>query len=196
MRRVACFFGCVGWLLMSLRGAAAADQPVDFNRDIRPILSNNCFFCHGPDEKERKGGGDGLRLDTTTGAFADLGGHAAVVKGKPEESELIKRVGSTDPDLVMPPPKSGKKLTAREVELLKQWVKQGAAFSKALVVPQTGAARGAAGREVAVPDSQSDRCLHSTEARTRGTQTGSRGRSLHAHSARVARFDRAAAVVG
>ena len=119
MRQVACFFGCVGWLLMPLFAASAADQPVDFNRDIRPILSNNCFFCHGPDEKERKGGGDGLRFDTTTGAFADLGGHAAVVKGKPEESEIIKRVASADPDLVMPPPKSGKKLTAREVELLK-----------------------------------------------------------------------------
>ncbi len=131
MRQAVCFFGCVCWLLIAMPSVLiAADQPVDFNRDIRPILSNNCFFCHGPDEKERKGGGDGLRLDTTTGAFADLGGHAAVVKGKPEESELIKRVAETDPDLMMPPPKSGKKLTAREVELLKLWVKQGATFSK------------------------------------------------------------------
>lgn len=110
--------------------ASAADPKIDFNRDVRPILSNNCFFCHGPDEKERKGGDKGLRLDTADGFFEDLGGHAAVVKGKPDASELIKRVISTDNDTVMPPAKSGKKLSAKEVETLKLWIAQGAPFSR------------------------------------------------------------------
>jgi mono/diheme cytochrome c family protein len=108
---------------------AAADK-VDFNRDIRQLLSNNCFRCHGPDEKERKGGSDGLRLDTAAGATTDLGGHAAIVPGKPEASELIKRITSTDPDLVMPPGQGAKKLTPREVELLTQWIREGAKYSK------------------------------------------------------------------
>jgi hypothetical protein len=115
------------------RVSYAADAPIDFNRDIRPILSNNCYFCHGPDEKERKGGSEGkagLRLDTEDGLSADLGGHAAIVKGNPDASELIKRVISGDPDTVMPPAKTGKKLTPREIDLLRRWVKDGATFSK------------------------------------------------------------------
>src|SRR5262245_47773697 len=84
--------------LLALAGlvlpAARADDAISFNRDIRPILSNNCFKCHGPDEKERKAD---LRLDTEDGPFADLGGHAAVVRGKPEESELILRITGKEP---------------------------------------------------------------------------------------------------
>ena len=102
---------------------------IDFNRDIRPILFNNCIRCHGPDEKERKGGKDGLRLDVLSDATADLGGYAAIVPGKPEASELIKRITSTDPDEVMPPTKGGKKLSPREVALFQQWIKEGAKFS-------------------------------------------------------------------
>ncbi len=107
----------------------AADRTIDFRRDIRPILSNNCIFCHGPDEKERKGGQDGLRLDTSDGMKVDLGdGKKAVVPGKPELSVLLHRVSSTDPDLVMPPKSSPKKLTAEEIGLLESWIKQGAKF--------------------------------------------------------------------
>src|SRR5262245_64956610 len=93
--------------------AQAADQ-IDFNRDVRRILSENCFKCHGPDASERKGGkkGKGLRLDTPDGALADLGGYSAIVPRQPEKSEVIRRIITDDPDDKMPPPKSGKKLSA------------------------------------------------------------------------------------
>ena len=107
----------------------AGGTPIDFSRDIKPILSNNCFFCHGPDQNERKGGKDGLRLDTEAGALADQGGTFAVVKGQPDKSELVRRVTSTDPDTQMPPKATGKRLSEREVSLLKEWIKQGGNYS-------------------------------------------------------------------
>ncbi len=119
-------------------GASAAPAaPVDFNRDIRPILSNNCYFCHGPDEKERKAD---FRLDTEAGSRAKLEDHFAIVPGKPEASSLVSRVSATKPGTVMPPPKTGKKLTPGEIALLTQWVKEGAAFEKhwAYVPPKRG----------------------------------------------------------
>src|SRR5262245_8447128 len=102
--------------------AQAADQ-IDFNRDVRRILSDNCFKCHGPDASERKGGKKikGLRLDTPDGAFADLGGYSAIVPRHPEKSEVIHRVTTEDPDDKMPPPESGKKLTSEDIALLKKW---------------------------------------------------------------------------
>jgi len=112
----------------------ASDSPtVNFNRDIKPILSNNCFKCHGPDAAERQGGADGLRLDKpdgSDGALADLGGHAAIVPGDPEKSELVTRIASADPETRMPPAGSGKQLTPHEVELLTQWIKSGAEYSR------------------------------------------------------------------
>ncbi len=110
---------------LALPPAATAADPagrVDFNRDIWPILSNNCYACHGPDEKVRKAD---LRLDTREGATDN----AAIVPGKPEQSELVKRISATDGE-VMPPPKTGKKLTRREIELLTEWVRQGAPYAK------------------------------------------------------------------
>jgi len=112
--------------LVSAIPAKAEPQRVEFNRDIRPILSNRCYYCHGPDEADRKAG---LRLDTRVGALADLGGYAAIVPGKPEESELLARVTSGDPDEVMPQPKAKKaKLTAAEIELVRLWIEQGAEY--------------------------------------------------------------------
>lgn len=108
------------------QSVATASQAVDFNRDIRGILSNRCFTCHGPDDAERQAD---LRLDSRQGAVADLGGYSAVVPGKPAESELIKRVTSSDPDLIMPPTGKGKPLTAAEVESLTKWIKQGAEYA-------------------------------------------------------------------
>ncbi len=114
--------------LVGVSTAATVDAP-SFNRDIRGLLSNRCLRCHGPDAADRHGGGDdGLRLDTFAGATADLGGHAAIVPGKPEASELLSRITSTDPDLVMPPPEAGEPLTAAQVDLLRRWIAAGAAY--------------------------------------------------------------------
>lgn len=108
-------------LLLFPQAVFAQGTPVDFNRDVRPILSNNCFQCHGPDEKVRKGK---LRLDTKEGALA-----SAIVPGKPEMSSLIERIATTDVADVMPPAKSGKKLSPREIDILTRWVKEGANYS-------------------------------------------------------------------
>jgi hypothetical protein len=104
---------------------------ISYNRDIRPILSDKCFLCHGPDANTRKAG---LRLDLQTGAFAELQvnkGHFAVVPGSPEESELIRRMESTDPAVLMPLPESNlPQLTPEEIAVFKQWIKEGAKYEK------------------------------------------------------------------
>lgn len=131
-------------LLAATGGLRAEDVPT-FNRDVRPILSDACFACHGFDAKKRKAD---LRLDTAEGALADLGGYAAVVPGKPEESELWKRIVTTDPDEVMPPPEHHKTLGEKEKDILRRWIEGGAAYEEhwSFVppvkpkVPDTGAA--------------------------------------------------------
>jgi hypothetical protein len=101
---------------------------VSYNFHIRPILSDNCFACHGPDANKREAG---LRLDTPEGAYAalkeSLGLHA-VIPGKPGESELVHRIFASDPNEQMPPPESNLKLTEEQKEILKRWIKQGAAY--------------------------------------------------------------------
>ena len=100
---------------------------IHFSRDIRPILSENCFFCHGPDDKKREAN---LRLDDEAGAKASNDGVIAVVPGDPEKSALIQRIVSHDPDEVMPPPKQHKTISPAQVALLKDWIKQGAKWGK------------------------------------------------------------------
>ncbi len=102
-------------------GAAGADEKVSYNRDIRPILSDNCFYCHGPDAAHREAD---LRLDVRDAAVAAK----AFVPGDAAESELVKRIFSADPDELMPPPKSHKKLTDAQKDLFKRWVAQGAEY--------------------------------------------------------------------
>src|SRR5262245_53202399 len=106
-----------------LGAAGPASPPVEFNRYIRPILSDTCFPCHGPDKAKRKAD---LRLDTEEGAFADRGGFRAVVPGKPADSEVIRRITATDAGERMPPAKSGRTLTPRQIDTLRRWVEQGA----------------------------------------------------------------------
>ncbi|MFP6766325.1 MAG: DUF1549 domain-containing protein, partial [Planctomycetaceae bacterium] len=114
----------MSWSLTS--PASAAD--IDFNRDVRPILSDNCFSCHGFDKAARQAD---LRLDTAEGAVAGREGTAVIVPGKPEQSLLIERVSSIDPDLVMPPAGSHRKaLKNTEVKLLREWIRQGAVWGK------------------------------------------------------------------
>ena len=113
-------------LLVIASGDLVWADLLNFNRDIRPILSAKCFACHGPDSKERAAK---FRVDTKEGAFADLGGYAAIVPGKPEESELVTRITSTDTDELMPPPEQKNPLTANETGLLKRWIAEGAPFS-------------------------------------------------------------------
>ncbi|MDB5339170.1 MAG: Protein of unknown function (DUF1553)/Protein of unknown function (DUF1549)/Planctomycete [Planctomycetaceae bacterium] len=109
-----------------ITGAAAEPAPVDFNRTIRPILSSICFKCHGPDHEERKGG---LRLDLRDSALQKLeSGNRAIVPGKPDESELVRRILSTDDSERMPPPKSQHQLTEKDKTALRQWVAQGAEY--------------------------------------------------------------------
>lgn len=109
-----------------LADAASAQEKLDFNRDIRPILSDKCYKCHGFDGKNRQAG---LRLDEAAGAMAKLeSGAAAVVPGKSGESELIKRVLSADPNLKMPPAATGKSLNEAEIAKLKRWIDEGAEF--------------------------------------------------------------------
>ncbi len=104
--------------------APATAAPVQFNRDIRPILSDTCLACHGPDPGSRKAG---LRLDTKEGFFAATDKRpATIVAGNPDKSPLYQRLVTTDPDDLMPPPKSHKELTATQKELIKQWIVEGA----------------------------------------------------------------------
>ncbi len=122
--RPSAIVGTTALCTLALASGVAAQTPVDFQREIRPILADNCFKCHGPDEANRKGN---LRLDTKQGAFAVLDdGQAAFVARQPEKSEALRRIASTDPEVHMPPPDSGKKLTAKQIELLRRWVEQGA----------------------------------------------------------------------
>ena len=112
-----------------------AGTPVDFNREIRPILSENCFQCHGPDAANRKGK---LRLDTESGAKAKQGDSTAIVPGKPDESAIIVRINHLDPDDRMPPAESKKALSEEQKQRLARWISEGAQWEShwAFVAPK------------------------------------------------------------
>jgi hypothetical protein len=128
-------------VVIALSAASQADDPIDFRRDIRPILSDKCFLCHGPDGENRKAG---LRLDTQAGAHEDV-----IVPGSLDESELWQRISSDDADEVMPPPDSHKELSKKEIELVRRWILDGAKYEqhwafrspKSPAVPKVNAAR-------------------------------------------------------
>ena len=123
--RAVCVWVCLSVSAIAAETAAPATK-LDYGRHVRPILSNNCFKCHGPDEKERQAG---LRLDVRDAALKPSeSGKPAIVPGKIEASELVARITARDADTLMPPPGSHKKLTPDEIELLKQWVRQGADY--------------------------------------------------------------------
>ncbi|MFZ9413215.1 MAG: DUF1549 domain-containing protein, partial [Opitutales bacterium] len=128
-------------LLPFVFSAAFAADGVQFNRDIRPLLADNCFHCHGPDPGTRKAG---LRLDTEAGFFAvrvDKSGKEeppTIIKGKPDQSTLYQRMLSKDEDEIMPPPETHKTLKPDQIALVRRWIEQGAPWQPhwSLVAPQ------------------------------------------------------------
>jgi hypothetical protein len=122
--RLAVVLAIFAWFSAGL--TSAAEPKIDFNRQIRPILSDACFKCHGFDEGSRQAG---LRLDSSAGATAKLeSGAQAITPGKSAASELVRRVTSTDASEQMPPPGSGKTVSPAQIELLKKWIDQGAEY--------------------------------------------------------------------
>src|SRR6202035_5103477 len=103
-----------GWTCIA---QAAEDRKVSYNRDVRAILSENCFYCHGPDKNHRDGK---FRLDQRESAIAKR----AIVPGKTDTSKLVDRIFTSDPDDLMPPPKTHKTLTAAQKSMLKRWIAQ------------------------------------------------------------------------
>ncbi|MEO1981668.1 MAG: DUF1549 domain-containing protein, partial [Fuerstiella sp.] len=118
-----------------MTSCTATAAEISFNRDIRPILSDVCFKCHGPDEQQRV---SDFRLDTKTGAFGSVDGGHAVVPHDVAGSLLFQKITSDDPDVQMPPSDSGRILTAQQVELLRQWIADGASWQEhwAFIPPQ------------------------------------------------------------
>jgi hypothetical protein len=140
MKKTHCFILLFFLPVANALAAEALPATVDYNRDIKPILSNNCYACHGPDAKQVKGG---LRLDSFKSATSELkSGERAIVPKDLVESALVYRITAKDVDERMPPADSIKKLTARQKELLKKWVAQGGEFAKhwAYVPPKKAAA--------------------------------------------------------
>lgn len=124
---------CLVWFLScsclcGIVAAQEAPQKLSFNQDIRAILSDACFQCHGPDDNKRHGG---LRLDQAAAAYgAGESGSVAIVPGKLDESEVIRRILSDDADLKMPPAESGKTLSKEQIELLRRWIAEGAVYEE------------------------------------------------------------------
>src|SRR5438270_4190736 len=119
---------CVALFTLTVRAAAAGDD-IRFNRDVRPILTDNCFHCHGPDPGTRKAG---LRLDRKESLLGKTkdGSATVIVPGKPQDSELYRRIVTKDEDDLMPPPEAHKELTAAQKDLLKRWIEQGAPWEQ------------------------------------------------------------------
>src|SRR6185369_12580138 len=126
----------IGLLCSSLFPSAKAATTVPtFNRDVRPIFADNCYACHGPDKNTRKAK---LRLDNAEGAYAEKEGRFPILPDKTAESKVIKHITSTDPDEIMTPPKSGKKLTAQQIDTIRRWIEGGAKYERhwSYIVPQ------------------------------------------------------------
>lgn len=115
----------VTFALIQAQPSAVAEDVPNFNRDVRPLLSDRCLSCHGPDADHREAD---LRLDDAESALADRGGYRVIAPGNPAGSALIERITSTDPDLRMPPPESGKTLSPSETDTLRRWIESGAEY--------------------------------------------------------------------
>ena len=130
--------GLVAWGIVPAKPTEPGSNKVDFNRQIRPILSDNCFTCHGPDEQQRQ---VGLRLDTRQGAFADRGGYRVIDPGDSAASKLFQKITHKDEMFRMPPPVAGRKLSAEQIDLIRRWIDEGAKWEEhwAFVAPKRAA---------------------------------------------------------
>ena len=131
---------CAAWFAgLGVVTSAETSAHVDFNREVRPILSNICFHCHGPDAAQRKKIKTDLRLDTREGLFGNLDGVIPVVPGQPQKSEIIARLMTHDQDNIMPPPDAPKQLTKENIATITKWIEQGATWEQhwAFVTPKT-----------------------------------------------------------
>ena len=175
--------------------AAPVADGVSFSRDIRPILSEHCFHCHGPDPESRKAD---LRLDTEEGAFADLGGYLAFDPEDPAASEALARMITDDEDELMPPPEMHKPLSEAQIALIRRWVEEGAeweghwAFTP-LVAPTPPEPPS---RAEETPVRNPDRRLHPERPGTGRTRALARGRPCHPDPPAQPRPHRAAAEPG
>src|SRR4051812_28538087 len=145
----------VGFVVAAANGAEGAR--LEFNRDVRPILSDKCFKCHGPDSRAREAK---LRLDLRSDATAEHGsGATPIVPGKPDESELVARINAKDADEQMPPPDSNITLLAAEKAVLRQWIAEGAEYQPhwSLLAPKAAALP--AVRQTAWPRNEIDRFI-------------------------------------
>ena len=120
----------------ALSGLALGADAISFNRDIRPILAEHCFHCHGPDPGSRK---EGLRFDREEGFFDKRDGDGpTVVPAKPDKSPLFQRIVTTDPDEIMPPPGEKKPMKPAEIALIRKWILQGVDQAGAGGAPESG----------------------------------------------------------
>jgi hypothetical protein len=124
---VACLVLGYARLQPAAADSSSASRPIQFNRDIRPILSENCFVCHGPDNNLRKAD---LRLDREQDVLADRDGTRIIVPGKPAQSELWRRLSHAEPGKRMPPAKTNKRLTAEQLDLVRRWIEQGGKYQE------------------------------------------------------------------
>jgi hypothetical protein len=121
---VVLMFVCLAVRFQRVSASAAENRPVDFNRDIRPILSDSCFTCHGTDDKKRMAD---LRLDSKAGAFANAG---VIIPGNSAKSRLYQRITAKSPEMRMPPVESGHKLTETQIDTIRRWIDEGAKWEE------------------------------------------------------------------
>lgn len=143
----------LGGLFLSLPVAQGRAEEIDFGRQIRPLLSDKCFQCHGADDEGR---GADLRLDDRDAATADRDGTRAIHPGRPDLSLILSRINAEDPDERMPPPDSNKSLTAEQKDLIRKWIEQGAEYQGHWAFEPVG--------EVPVPDVNSPWCRNEIDA--------------------------------
>ena len=162
-------------------GPSPAEAPpsgaanVDFQRDVRPILSNHCFECHGPDAATRM---VDLRLDTREGAFSQRPGGSLIVPGDPESSLLYQRISHSQPALRMPPSHSKRPLNSQQIVTLRKWIAQGAAWDRHWSFKPIGRPEPHSVKDSSL-GSQPPGPLHSGPAGSRGAGSGSRSRQAY-----------------